>query len=53
MAKEKSIQCSFCMKSGDEVRMIVSGAKANICDECIENARMIVQQELGDRKSVV
>ena len=50
MAKEKSIQCSFCLKSGDEVRMIVSGAKANICDECIENARMIVHQELGDEE---
>lgn len=48
MAKEKNITCSFCLKSGQEVRMIVSGAKANICDECIENARMIVEQELGE-----
>lgn len=27
--------------------MIVSGAKANICDECIHNASLIVEQELG------
>lgn len=27
--------------------MIVSGAKANICDECIHNASTIIEQELG------
>lgn len=27
--------------------MIVSGAKANICDECIQNASTIIAQELG------
>lgn len=27
--------------------MIVSGAKANICDECIQNASAIIEQELG------
>ncbi len=27
--------------------MIVSGAKANICDECIHNASKIIEQELG------
>ncbi len=27
--------------------MIVSGAKANICDECIESAASIIKQELG------
>ncbi|MBL7765199.1 MAG: ATP-dependent Clp protease ATP-binding subunit ClpX [Chitinophagaceae bacterium] len=47
MAKEKNLQCSFCLKSDQEVRMIVSGAKANICDECIENAALIIEQEIG------
>lgn len=47
MAKEKNLQCSFCLKSGDQVSMIVSGAKANICDECIANAMGIIEQELG------
>ena len=27
--------------------MIVSGAKANICDECIESAANIIKQEMG------
>jgi ATP-dependent Clp protease ATP-binding subunit ClpX len=47
MAKEKTLQCSFCLKTSEEVRMIVSGAKATICDECIENAASIIKQELG------
>ncbi|HPI54102.1 MAG TPA: ATP-dependent Clp protease ATP-binding subunit ClpX [Chitinophagaceae bacterium] len=47
MSKEKNLQCSFCLKKHDEVEMIVSGAKANICDECIANATRIIEQELG------
>lgn len=47
MSKEKTPICSFCLKNSTEVLMIVSGAKANICDECIESARAIIEQELG------
>ncbi|MBK7763256.1 MAG: ATP-dependent Clp protease ATP-binding subunit ClpX [Bacteroidetes bacterium] len=47
MAKEKNLQCSFCLKNNEQVRMMVSGAKANICDECIESAVNIIKQELG------
>lgn len=47
MSKEKNLQCSFCLKKHDEVEMIVSGAKANICDECILNATRIIEQEIG------
>jgi ATP-dependent Clp protease ATP-binding subunit ClpX len=47
MSKEKNLQCSFCLKNNSEVLMIVSGAKANICDECIHNASAIIEQELG------
>lgn len=47
MAKEKNLQCAFCLKTNDEVMMIVSGAKASICNECIENASKIIEQELG------
>ncbi len=47
MSKEKNLQCSFCLKNNSEVLMIVSGAKANICDECIQNASVIIEQELG------
>ena len=47
MSKEKVMQCSFCLKKADDVRMMVSGAKASICDECVLNARHIIEDELG------
>jgi ATP-dependent Clp protease ATP-binding subunit ClpX len=45
MAKETKMQCSFCLKRDDEVGLMVSGAKANICDECIENAMQIIDEQ--------
>jgi ATP-dependent Clp protease ATP-binding subunit ClpX len=47
MAKEKLLQCSFCLKTDDEVAMMISGAKANICNECVANAINIIEQEIG------
>ena len=47
MSKEKVMQCSFCLKKAEDVRMMVSGAKASICDECVLNARHIIEDELG------
>lgn len=47
MSKEKAMQCAFCLKRPEDVRMMVSGAKASICDECISNARHIIEDELG------
>jgi len=47
MAKGKNLQCAFCLKTNDDVLMIVSGAKASICNECVENATKIIEQELG------
>jgi ATP-dependent Clp protease ATP-binding subunit ClpX len=44
MAKEKKMECSFCLKMNEEVEMMVSGAKANICNECIENAMHILDE---------
>ncbi|MBU3676238.1 MAG: ATP-dependent Clp protease ATP-binding subunit ClpX [Chitinophagaceae bacterium] len=47
MSKEKVMQCAFCLKRAEDVRMMVSGAKASICDECVSNARHIIDEELG------
>ena len=30
------IHCSFCEKSRHDVRKIIAGRSANICDECVE-----------------
>ena len=37
--------CSFCGKTQDEVRKLVAGPSAYICDECIELCRHIVEED--------
>lgn len=45
MAKKKD-ECSFCGSSRDEVGILISGLDAQICDQCIEQANMILKEEL-------
>jgi len=39
------LYCSFCGKNQNEVRKLVAGPTAYICDECIELCRCIVQED--------
>jgi ATP-dependent protease Clp ATPase subunit len=39
------IRCSFCDKTQLEVRKVVAGAKAFICNECVEVAQAIMQDK--------
>ena len=50
MSKEKIIECSFCQKNSLECRMIVSGAKANICDKCVYDASQIIIDQMGEEE---
>ncbi len=48
MAKEKVPQvCSFCLKEKEEVEILVSGAKAHICESCVASAVYIIERETG------
>jgi endopeptidase Clp ATP-binding regulatory subunit (clpX) len=53
MAKSKSAKesCSFCGKSGDEVRLLIAGLYGNICESCAEQAYLIVQESEDAKKS--
>jgi hypothetical protein len=42
---ERIIRCSFCNKTQLEVRKVVAGANAFICNECLEIVHEIMQQE--------
>lgn len=42
----KEDKCSFCGKSKSQTLLLVSGLEANICDSCIEQAQLIVNEEL-------
>ena len=47
MAKDTHTQCSFCGRSRDEVKMLISGINADICEQCVQNAYEIVEQEFN------
>jgi len=49
--EDRMLVCSFCGKTQKEVRKLVAGPSAYICDECIELCRCIVEEE-GDLKGV-
>lgn len=41
---EKQIRCSFCGKTGAEVKKIISGQNAYICNECIDLCNLILSE---------
>ena len=41
----EKIYCSFCKRSNDAVTMMISGHAAHICDQCIEQAIVLVNNE--------
>ncbi|WP_298704047.1 ATP-dependent protease ATP-binding subunit ClpX [uncultured Veillonella sp.] len=43
----ETLRCSFCGKTGDEVRKLVAGPNVYICDECVEVCQNIIEDELG------
>lgn len=44
-------KCSFCGRSKSEVNLLVAGINGHICDQCIEQAHGIVQEEIAFKKS--
>lgn len=43
----RHLRCSFCNKSQEQVRKLIAGPNAYICDECIELCNDIIVEELG------
>ncbi|MFT3825608.1 MAG: ATP-dependent Clp protease ATP-binding subunit ClpX [Chitinophagaceae bacterium] len=48
MAKT-TLHCSFCGRSRDEVKILIAGQEGHICENCVEHAREIIEQELISR----
>ncbi len=49
--EDKTLHCSFCGKSQNEVKKLVAGRGVYICDECIDVCINIVAEELHHEKS--
>ncbi|MFM8361527.1 MAG: ATP-dependent Clp protease ATP-binding subunit ClpX [Haliscomenobacter sp.] len=47
MPKEKTnFHCSFCGRDKGDVLMLIAGMNAHICEQCVEQAHEILQEEL-------
>ena len=45
MAKQQ-YKCTFCGRSRDEVQILVAGMDGHICENCVQHAQEIINQEL-------
>ena len=45
--QSRNLLCSFCGKSQDEVRKLITGPTVYICDECIDLCNQIIAEETG------
>lgn len=43
------LHCSFCGRSRDEVEILIAGQDGHICENCVEHAQEIIEQELHHR----
>jgi ATP-dependent Clp protease ATP-binding subunit ClpX len=51
MAKASSqLHCSFCGRSRDEVKILIAGQDGHICENCVEHAQEIIEQELTSKQ---
>ncbi|HEY8387643.1 MAG TPA: ATP-dependent Clp protease ATP-binding subunit ClpX [Parasegetibacter sp.] len=49
MAKN-TLHCSFCGRSREEVKILIAGQEGHICENCVEHAQEIIDQELTVRE---
>jgi ATP-dependent Clp protease ATP-binding subunit ClpX len=49
--QEDSIRCSFCGREKKEVNVLIAGITGHICDSCISQAHLIVEEEAGAKST--
>ena len=47
MARKSGV-CAFCGRKATEVRLLIQGIDAEICDNCAEQAHAIVKEQFGN-----
>ncbi|HMT95088.1 MAG TPA: ATP-dependent Clp protease ATP-binding subunit ClpX [Ferruginibacter sp.] len=47
MARQQQLHCSFCGRNRDEVKILIAGQDGHICENCVDHAAEIIEQELG------
>ncbi len=51
MSKNEEINCSFCGRQKNEVGILIAGVTGHICENCIEQAHSIVDEQSKHEKS--
>ena len=49
--EQKEIRCSFCGKDSSQVKRIIAGPNAYICNECVDLCKEIISQETDSQGS--
>ena len=49
--KDAALRCSFCGKREDQVKRLVAGAKALICNECVAVADRIMHTDSDEAEA--
>ncbi len=44
-------KCSFCGRNKKDTRMLIAGINAHVCDNCVEQAHAMIQEEFGKQDS--
>ncbi len=53
MAKKNiTDSCSFCGRPKEDVQLLIAGFNAHICDSCIEQAYLILKEEIHGQKNI-
>ena len=48
MSKEENLECSFCGRKKAETNLLIAGLDAHICDKCIEQAQVLLEEEVSE-----
>lgn len=51
MAEKENIHCSFCGRDKKDTNVLIAGLTGHICDSCINQAEVIVKEELAPKKN--
>ncbi len=52
MAKQTNLNCSFCGRTREEVKILIAGQDGHICENCVEHAQEIIGQELNSKNDI-
>ncbi len=50
MSKDLNIKCSFCGRGKSEAAVLIAGQTGHICENCVKQAQMIVNEELSAKQ---